>query len=326
MKDLRGNEMEKNKTVTINGRLYDAATGMPVKKAPARKTVERPASAPAAGVHATTERSQTLNRRIAQKKTTAPARKPQSGRMMDIARSPKVARFTPEAPKPEPKKEKPAPVTADHKPVSHPMAERAISRAAAPKPAKVVSAEVTKSLKEIKDEEIEKALSAETPKQKVKKQGAWAKHSRKIIASIAVVVILVVGGYLTLVNLPALSVWVASSQAGIKATYPSYSPDGYSLSQPVSFSDGEVTLNFVSNGGSGGYVVRETRSSWDSTAVLENVVKKTAGEDYATTNDSGLTIYTFNGDAAWVNRGILYTIDSSAPLSNDQIRSIATSL
>jgi len=319
--------MEKNKTVTINGRLYDAATGMPVKKAPARKTVERPASAPAAGVHATTERSQTLNRRVAQKKTTAaPARKPQSGRMMDVARSPKVARFTPPAPKAEPKKAASAPVVPDRKPVAHPMAERAVARTAATQPAKVVSAEVTKSLKEIKNEEIEKALAADTPKQKVKKQGAWAKHSRKIVASIAIVGVLIVGGYVTLVNLPALSVWVASSQAGIKATYPSYSPDGYSLSQPVSFSDGEVTLNFVSNGGGGGYVIRETRSSWDSTAVLENVVKKAAGEDYATTNDSGLTIYTFNGNAAWVNGGILYTIDSSAPLSNDQIRSIATSL
>lgn len=318
--------MEKDKTVTINGRAYDAATGMPVAKKPVRKTVERVSSAAAEGVHKNVQRSQTLNRQIAKKKTTT---RPKAGRTMDIARSAQVTRFKPEPAKPTPApapKKAATPAKPDRKPTPHPMAARALTRSTAPKPKAAVAAPVTKSLKQIKDEEIEKALATDTPKPKEKKTGFWHRHARKVIVGAVAVIILVVGGYFTLINLPVLSVWVASSQAGIKATYPTYQPDGYSLSQPVSFSDGEVVLNFVSNSGGGGYIIKETRSSWDSTAVLENVVKATAGEDYIVTNDSGLTIYSFNGDAAWVNGGILYTIDSSAPLSNDQIRNIATSL
>ena len=47
---------------------------------------------------------------------------------------------------------------------------------------------------------------------------------------------------------------------------------------------------------------------------------------YATYNDAGLTIYTYGTDAAWVNGGVLYTVEGSANLSNEQIRRIATSL
>lgn len=319
--------MEKSKIVTVNGRSYDSTTGMPVVKRAEKKPVERTTSVAAKGVHGTVQRSQTLNRRIAQKQTAAKAaQKPSAGRSMDFARSSQVSRFAPEVKKPEVKKatasEKP-----DIKPTSHPMASRALNRTAKPAAKAVVAAPVQKSLKEIKDEEIEKALSTELPPEKKKKKnGFFSKHTKKIIIGVVAAVTLVVGGYLTLINLPVLSVWVASSQAGIKATYPSYVPDGYSLSQPVSFSDGEVRLDFVSNNGSGGYTVTETRSSWDSTAVLKNVVKEEAGEEYTTTRNSGLTIYTYDGNAAWVNAGILYVIDSSAPLSNDQVRSIATSL
>jgi hypothetical protein len=60
--------------------------------------------------------------------------------------------------------------------------------------------------------------------------------------------------------------------------------------------------------------------------VLDNYVKEKAGDNYITYNERGLTIYTYNSNAAWVNNGVLYTIDGDAPLSSDQIRRIATSL
>lgn len=143
---------------------------------------------------------------------------------------------------------------------------------------------------------------------------------------IIIVAVLAAGAYLTVANLPVLSVSFAGSQAGIKAAYPSFTPDGYSLQQPISYSDGKVELRFLSNTGAGGYTVSQSRSSWDSSAVLTNIVEEQAGDDYVVTKDSGLTIYTYQGNAAWVNGGILYVIENSAPLSTDQIRSIATSL
>jgi len=55
-------------------------------------------------------------------------------------------------------------------------------------------------------------------------------------------------------------------------------------------------------------------------------VTREAGANYVTTKERGLTIYTYDSTAVWVSGGILYRIDSKAPLSGDQIRHIATSL
>ena len=65
---------------------------------------------------------------------------------------------------------------------------------------------------------------------------------------------------------------------------------------------------------------------WDSSAVLENYVREKAGSDYTISTTGGLTIYSYNAGAAWVNGGILYTITGDAPLSADQIEHVATSL
>ena len=119
---------------------------------------------------------------------------------------------------------------------------------------------------------------------------------------------------------------IAAAQAGIEASYPEYTPDGFSLSQPVTYSEGEVDLKFTSNSNDHYYTVSQARSSWDSSAVLDKVITPAAGANYVTTKERGLTIYTYDMSAAWVNGGILYQIDSNAPLSGDQIRRIATSL
>jgi hypothetical protein len=323
--------MDKTNTVIINGRHYDPKTGLPV--APSRKkadAVRKPvhSSTVATSVHASApQRSQTLNRRVVKKNAPKPVEKPKravvassvhkpiaAGRTMDIARSSHVSRFAAHVSAVVPK-----PVAKpDHPPTPHPMAERAMKR-----PQPQVTAKKTLS----KEEAIAKVLSAPSPSREPKKgPGFWGRHRRLWIILGTVLIILVVGGYVALVNLPGISVSFAAQQAGIKASYPSYTPDGYSLQQPVTFSDGQVTLNFVSNSGSKGYTISEARSSWDSSAVLVNVVKKDAGSNYITTQDSGLTIYTYDGDAAWVNNSILYTITTKAPLSNEQVRNIATSL
>ena len=86
----------------------------------------------------------------------------------------------------------------------------------------------------------------------------------------------------------------ASAQAGISASYPEFTPDGFSLHQPVTYSDGKVDLKFKSNSNDDYYTIAQTRSSWDSSAVLDNVVEPAAGANYITTKERGLTIYTYN--------------------------------
>jgi len=317
--------MSENKTVTINGRLYDAVTGLPVDSSPGTgpKPVspavvkKRAAEVTAASVHAQPQRSQTLVRRMAKKPTIL--KRPQAGRQMDISRHSKVSKFAPHpvaVAKPAPQ----APATPDLAPKAHPVAVRANARTA--KPVVTVAAAVTS--KQIKDTAIAKAIAKPTAKAPKK---SWKPHfSRRFTIITAVFTVLIVSAYLTYVNIPGISVGFAAAQAGIKATYPEYKPDGYRLAQPVTFSDGEVTLHFTSNSSTGDYTVVQTRSSWDSSAVLDNVVKKTAGDNYVTTQERGLTIYSYGNTATWVNGGILYAIQANAPLSGEQIRHIATSL
>ncbi|MFZ2126332.1 MAG: DUF4367 domain-containing protein [Candidatus Microsaccharimonas sp.] len=317
--------MQANKTVTINGRTYDAVTGLPVQKksTPAVKpTKPTPAAAkradhvPAASVHTTTQRSQTLHRR-ATKKPASLAKRPQAGRHMDISRSKSISRFAPHPAAVTAKK----PSTPDVPVRPHPAAARALARTSTnTKPA-------TKSSKQIKDAAISAALSTPTQKPIKQKRFKW-QWSRRFTIITAIFALLIIGATITYANLPVLSVGFAAAQSGINATYPEYRPDGYSLSQPVTFRDGEVSLTFKSNTSDSGYTITQTRSSWDSTAVLDNVVRKDAGDDYTTTQEKGLIIYAYdeNTVATWVNGGILYKIKTTAPLSGEQIRRIATSL
>jgi hypothetical protein len=318
--------MQANKTVAINGRLYDAVTGLPVDKSP--KASEKPiapalvkkraAEVAATRIHAQPQRSKTLHRRAAKKPVDGIVKRPSAGRHMDISRSNKVARF---APHPVPAPARPAQTAiADIAPKVHPVAARAHARYAKLAPAIVAQ----KTSKQIKDTAISAALAKPTQKPaKVKRAFRWS--PRFTIISV-IFSILIIGTAFTWFNIPSISVGFAASQANINATYPQYKPDGYRLSQPVTYSDGTVTLTFKANTGNSKYSVIQTRSSWDSSAVLANIVKKAAGDNYVTTQESGLTLFSFNDIATWVNGGILYTIDSNAPLSGEQIRHIATSL
>jgi hypothetical protein len=311
--------MQANKTVTINGRLYDAVTGLPVAAPKASSpSVRKAVAAPA--VHASTQRSKTLHRR-ATKKTGVVAKRPQPGTHMDIARSSTVKKF---AAHPVATQSPKRPVVMnDIAPKTHPVAQRAHHKQAV---ATHPVAAAPKTAKDVKEQAIAAALAAPTKKvekKPTKKRFSW---SRRTTIIVSIVVFIFTAGVITYVALPGVSVAIASAQAGVDASYPSYVPDGYSLAQPVTFSDGEVVLKFTSNSSAGSYSIAQLNSSWDSSAVLENVVKKAVGDNYVINQERGLTIYAYDGDAAWVNGGILYTITSSAPLSGDQIRRIATSL
>ncbi len=326
--------MPANKTININGRVYDAATGLPVSEDTAQNNeqeqkkksspaFERAAATPAATVHSQTQRSQTLIRR-ATKKPVKPAKRPTTGRHMDMARSTKVTKFAPHpVTKPEAPKSAPAISSKPDKPFQpHPLATKAAARVIAKKPAAIKP----KTTKEIKDAAIANALAA--PKKKpVKEKSTRNKWVRRAIIIGGSILVLGLALFAIYRFIPSVSVGVASAQSGVQASYPEYVPDGYSLSHPVTYKEGEVTLKFNSNSNENSYTITQTRNSWDSSAVLDNVVRSSAGENYITTKERGLTVYTYNKNAAWVNGGILYKISSeSAPLSGEQIRHIATSL
>ncbi len=318
--------MNQNKIVTINGHRYDAQTGLLIDRPVDNKQASAKNPSSAATIHSTVQKSKTLVRRAIKmpiKPTVSLVSKPVR-RTMDIARSSKISRFAPSI-------EKSTPQTIAKKVVSrdidvpattHPVVSRALAKTKQPE----ATTPTPKTTKQIKNEAIASAMAKPTAKNK--KASFKKRHPRFLSITGLFLVIIILAGYITYLNMPNLSVAIAASQAGIDAKYPDYRPDGYSVSGPVTYNgnDGSVTINFKANTGSAKFAFKQTRSSWDSSAVLDNIVRKKVGEEYITSQVGGLTIYSYNGSAAWVNGGILYTIDGNAPLSSDQIRRIATSL
>ena len=132
-------------------------------------------------------------------------------------------------------------------------------------------------------------------------------------------------GYFVSVNTPDLSVRVAAMQSGIEATYPSYIPRGYSLSDIVS-EEGKLTMTFE-NSDKTSFTLSEEKSAWDNEALESNYVHSTWGSNYTSIREQGITIFISGSDATWVNGGLVYKIDASGNnLTKKQIKSIVTSL
>jgi len=238
------------------------------------------------------------------------------GRSMDIARSRSISHFAPRTASTTTK-----PITTsvmrrkllDIGPIRRPVANKLVAKP-----------EVTKSAKVIKEEAIAEAFKKLSDTDTTQRS-IFRRYSKFVnIFSVSIVLIAIIG-YAIYYNMPVIQVRIASAQAGIDAKYPEYHPDGYSLSGPVSYSDDQVTINFHANTGSSEFIIKQSKSSWDSTAVKDWVDNESKGA-FNESKDKGLTIYTYGGNAAWVNGGILYSITGDAPLSGEQIRRIATSL
>jgi hypothetical protein len=206
-------------------------------------------------------------------------------------------------------------------PAVHPHVAKAHAKSAAKEHA------LTRTLptaQEIKHEAVKTAVA--NTKKRLPLKERLQPRQRMAGTFAAALALVLLGGYFTYLNMPALSVRVAAAQAGINASYPDYHPDGYALNGPVTYGDGRVAMNFKANGGNQEFTVSQSKSSWDSEAVLDDYVSPRAGSSYIPYTERGLTIYTYNNNAAWVNGGILYTVEGNAPLSSEQLRKIATSL
>lgn len=307
------------KTVMINGTVYDAHTGLPLDtpaKTEATTSQTAKKSTAAHTVHSRTQKSKTLNRAVVKKAPTTHAIHDMVRRQpVTVKKSPHITKFAP-----HPAGARVVRSTPDIAPTTHPLQHHVNRVQASQKP--VVP--IHKPSHVIKNEAIANAMN-NAP---AKRQSDFKKPKRTRFTKLAslTMALLLLGGYFTYINMPNLSVRVASSQAGIAASYPDYKPDGYSLSGPVAYSDGEVTMKFASNSGTSSYTVSESKSNWDSSAVRDNYIKQNGGIEPTTHTERGLIIYMQGSNAAWVNRGILYTIKGDAPLSSEQIRRIATSL
>jgi hypothetical protein len=304
-----------------------------VKKPAPTSRIETPHHV-AQQVHRTPQRSQTLNRFVTKKPalTQAAGRSPMITR---FAAHPKPLHQNIEEPVPAlPPQPKPADT-----PVPGPTPQvQPTPPDTPPKPAPVTKPEETQppaqlSSRALKEQLIKERLAEVGNNQSTEKSSGFGlgklfnaiRKPRAIHFTAAALGLLLLGGYFAYINMPNLSVRVAASRAGVNASYPEYKPAGYAFNGPVSYAPGEVLLEFASNTNDQSYTISQRSSNWDSQAVLDNFVSQKS-DSYLTYSEQGLTIYTFGDQAAWVNHGVLYTVDGNAPLSSEQILQIAASL
>jgi hypothetical protein len=174
---------------------------------------------------------------------------------------------------------------------------------------------------DIFEKAIARASSHQQPAHKVRSR---RKH-RRVLNSLAIVAaFLVIGGFVTYLNLPQLQLRVASVRAGFGASMPSHVPTGYALEDGVERSGGTITLSFRS--GDSRFRITQQSSNWNSQTLLDNTLA--LGGSHQTVQKNGQTIYVYdnNTGAAWVNAGVRYDLNGNAQLSTDDIISIATSL
>lgn len=184
---------------------------------------------------------------------------------------------------------------------------------------------IKQALRKVSQVENDTKMTTQFSESKQEKQHFWQK--RRFAVAVAMVVISFgLLGYLVYLNMPDISVRVAAMQTGIDKAYPSYVPANYRLDGLVKEDAGRITMNFKNSEGKK-FTLMEEKSSWDSSAVLSNYVKKNWGNDYSIAKGQGLTIYVSKSNAAWVNGGVFYVItDDEGSLSSTDLHDIAVSL
>ena len=345
-----------NNNITIKGNVYDAETGNILD---AQRSARTPAAA-ASNFHSGTQKSHTLQRkyikeqprtidsvapvraatpagikarssqRLAAERSTPPQiirRSKRTRRVQDIRRSSNIAHFAKATTTTNPSVKRPAtPETPDIAPTANQLEQTTRQRQAIIKQQQTRSVLPSQVIKQQAIQEATDKMLTRQQRKEVKPTKNPSLWRRLVSVGSTAIAVLLLGAYFTYINMPALSTRIAASQAGINASYPNYQPSGYSLNGPVAYQQGSVIMKFAANGSNENFTLAQTRSEWDSSAVLENYIKPKSRDKYTTTAANGLTIYSYGTHAAWVNAGILYTVDGNAELAPEQIQKIAASL
>lgn len=147
----------------------------------------------------------------------------------------------------------------------------------------------------------------------------WLSGPRRWVVMLVFLLALVSTIFVAWQRVPQLSLKAASLRAHLHAIAPAYKPEGYRVAGPAKASSGAVSLTYQSGADGNNYVINQTTSNLTSTMVAHNVVPQ--GASVQTSQVDGNTVYIYGTDnnAAWVNNGVLYTINNHANLSSDEL-------
>jgi hypothetical protein len=179
------------------------------------------------------------------------------------------------------------------------------------------------------DKLVDAALSSATAhKQKSpKKRHLFSRTPKLVSVGLALLIVVVLGGFFAYQYVPNIAVRVASTRAGLDASLPSYQPSGFTF-KAVDTSPGTVVISYSANGDDQRqFKIMQKNSDWDSQSLLSNYVTQES-KNYQTFNENGKTIYMFADDnATWVSRGVWFVVEGgTADLNSDQLLKIASSI
>lgn len=309
--------MKNEDIVKINGRNYDTKSGRPISASKSLHNNEiKRLDLKSDKVHSPIQKSQTLMRKSVPKPLNT---KSKIARSMDIAKSSRVSRF---APNPIIKSSF---VNKDvTKTNSNPLLNRVNKSMEL-----IKNSQPARALTEIKEEAIKKSIADTKPassKDKLSKINKLTSNKSLLIGLIVLFISIVF--YLSYQYIPAISIRIAASQAGINATYPTYTPDNFYIHGPAVSQEKKVIIEYKQKNSDKSYIISQSYTNWDSSALYEKLVKTWIDKSPNTTRVNGLTVYsTTNYDnVAWVNRGILFTISGNADLDSRKIERIVSSM
>ncbi|HEU4913953.1 MAG TPA: DUF4367 domain-containing protein [Candidatus Saccharimonadales bacterium] len=167
------------------------------------------------------------------------------------------------------------------------------------------------------------AASHEEPRHKP--SGRKALRRKRMVSLVAGLgAFLVIGGFVTYLNMPGIELRVASVRAGFHAELPSYKPTGYALDGGVKASEGKVEVTYRS--GDSSYKITQVASDWNSATLLDQNTEQ-RGAPTQTIQSEGRIIYIYDdNNASWVDGGVRYEVTGNANLNADDLVSLATSM
>ncbi len=166
---------------------------------------------------------------------------------------------------------------------------------------------------------IANARSHEQPAYKPRKKAG----QRILQIGSFVAAFIAIAGFVAYLNMPNIELRVASAKAGFHAQLPDYKPTGYAMQGGVKTTNGVVSVSFQS--GTSKFTLQQQQSNWDSRTLLDNVVAMES-DDHKTYQSQGRTVYIYGNNAAWVNGGILYSMQITGEMTPQEVVSIATSI
>lgn len=191
-------------------------------------------------------------------------------------------------------------------------------RAARPAPSKARRPQTTSELLDLALQSASSHKAQPLPAKRRRRRG-------RLAAAGTVATLLLVAGMASYSQLPAAKLQTASAKAGFSASLPSYKPAGYSL-QSLNSGPGTVASRFHSNSDDRNYTVTQRQSSWSSDQLRDDFVRS-IDPYYQSVQSGERTIYLYGeGNASWVSDGIWYIVQSHGSLTDRQLLDLAGSL